>query len=81
MPMVGALRAPGWKADAVFYDDAEFDALLERIPQQYFASIARGLSPTPRAAAGSGIGTFRPRQRSTSPDGTFNPARCGRSSG
>ena len=38
MPMVGALRALGWKADAVFHDDAEFDALLERIPQQYFAS-------------------------------------------
>ena len=38
MPMAGALRALGWKADAAFYDDAEFDALLERIPQQHFAS-------------------------------------------
>jgi len=41
MPMVEALRAQGWDADAVFYDDAEFGALLERIPQQYDAYVSR----------------------------------------
>jgi len=41
MPMVDAVRERGWKADAVFYSDADCDALLERIPAEYDAYVSR----------------------------------------
>lgn len=41
MPMIEALGDRGWKADAVFYSDADFDALLDRIPNEYDAYVSR----------------------------------------
>ncbi|RLW69024.1 MAG: hypothetical protein B6D68_02640 [spirochete symbiont of Stewartia floridana] len=41
MPMIAALREKEWNADAVFYSESEFDALLSRIPKQYDAYISR----------------------------------------
>lgn len=41
MPMIEALRERGWKADAVFYSDVNFDALLDRIPTEYDAYVSR----------------------------------------
>ncbi len=39
--MIEAVRERGWKADAVFYRDADIDALLEQIPTEYDAYISR----------------------------------------
>jgi hypothetical protein len=41
MPMVEALRAKGWKADAVYYRDTDWDSLLTQIPDEYDAYVSR----------------------------------------
>ena len=41
MPMVEALRAKGWKSDAVYYSDEKIDQLLEEIPATYDAYVSR----------------------------------------
>ncbi len=41
MPMIQALRDQGWNADAVYYSEADFDSLLEEIPEKYDTYISR----------------------------------------
>ncbi len=41
MPMVQALRDKGWKAETLFYSDADADRLLSEIPNQYDAYVSR----------------------------------------
>ena len=41
MPMVEAVRAAGWNADQLFYNDANFDQLLAELPEKYDAYISR----------------------------------------
>ncbi len=41
MPMIEALRENGWKAEAVYYRESDFDSLLEQIPDQYDSYVSR----------------------------------------
>jgi glutathione synthase/RimK-type ligase-like ATP-grasp enzyme len=41
MPIIDALRERGWRADAIYYRESEYDILLARIPEQYDTYVSR----------------------------------------